>query len=580
MLIKKGVAASLGIVMGRAHIMQEDNILIEKKEIAPAAVKAEIRRFKDALEKTRLDLDAIRAKVLAVLGKNHAKLIDSHHLILSDPLISKEVLKMISDKRVNAEFALSEILDRAEQEFAKIDDEFFHERKHDIFDVGKKIISNLVNSEKVSLKDIKEPVVIIAHNLYPSDTLRIRETNKVLGFCMDLGSKSSHTAIFAQSMGIPAVLGLSDISRQVQSGDMVIVDGEQGMVIIAPTQDIISKYKLRQAELHKQEIFFHRLKGLPAVTRDGHRINLTVNLDSSADAHELSLARTEGVGLFRTEFLYMNRDTVPGEEEQFKAYHEVARALGPLPLTIRTADIGGDRATELGIKGLKDERNPFMGFRGIRLFIKYPDLLKAQLRAIYKLNCEAPLKIMIPMVSSLDEIITVKKIVQEIKAELLEEGFQVKKDPELGVMVEIPAAAIILDSMLSEIDFVSIGTNDLVQYTLAVDRINQYVSELYEPFHPAVLRLINLVVQTAHKKGKPVSVCGEMASDPCAIPLLVGLGVDTLSVPLKMYLRAKYSVRTMNFERFSALAQQALSMPTSEQIRKMVDDEIKDGHGS
>ncbi|HAF96011.1 MAG TPA: phosphoenolpyruvate--protein phosphotransferase [Elusimicrobia bacterium] len=575
MLIKKGIAASLGIVIGKAHILKEENILIEQKEIAPEKIKAEIKRFKDALEKTKLDLDAIRVKVLAVLGKQHAKLIDSHHLILSDPLIAKEVPKLITEKHFNAEFALSEVLDRAEQEFEKIDDEFFHERKHDVFDVGKKIISNLVNSEKVSLKDIKEPVVIIAHNLYPSDTLHIRESNKVLGFCMDLGSKSSHTAIFAQSMGIPAVVGLSDITRQIQSGDLVIVDGEQGMVIISPTVEIIAKYRLRQAELHKQEIFFHRLKGLPAVTRDGHKINLMVNLDSSSDSEELAATRSEGVGLFRTEFLYMNRDAVPTEAEQLKAYSEVARALGPLPLTIRTADIGGDRATQLGIKGLKDERNPFMGFRGIRLFIKYPELLKTQLRAIYKANTAAAVKIMIPMVSSLDEVITVKKMAQEVKTELSEEGFEIKKEPELGVMVEIPAAAIILDSLLGEIDFVSIGTNDLVQYTLAVDRINQYVSELYEPFHPAVLRLINLVVQTAHKKGKPVSVCGEMASDPYAIPLLVGLGVDILSVPMKMYLRAKYSVRTMNFERFSALSQHALGLPTSDQIRKMVEEEVK-----
>ncbi|HAH32086.1 MAG TPA: phosphoenolpyruvate--protein phosphotransferase [Elusimicrobia bacterium] len=575
MLIKKGIAASLGIAIGRAHIVKEENILIEQKEIPPEKIKAEIKRFRDALDKTKSDLDLIRAKVLTVLGKQHAKLIDSHHLILSDPLITKEVPKLIAEKGLNAEFALSEILDRAEQEFEKIDDEFFHERKHDVFDVGKKIISNLVNSEKVSLKDIKEPVIIIAHNLYPSDTLHIRESNKVLGFCMDLGSKSSHTAIFAQSMGIPAVVGLSDISRQIQSGDSVIVDGEQGMVIIAPTAEIIAKYKLRQEELHKQEIFFHRLKGLPAITRDGHRINLMVNLDSSADVQELAAARSEGVGLFRTEFLYMNRDAVPTEDEQLKAYSNVARALGSLPLTIRTADIGGDRATQLGIKGLKDERNPFMGFRGIRLFIKYPELLKTQLRAIYKANAGATIKIMIPMVSSLNEVTTVKEMAQEVKTELSEEGFEIKKDPEFGVMVEIPAAAIILDSLLGEIDFVSIGTNDLVQYTLAVDRINQYVSELYEPFHPAVLRLINLVVQTAHKKGKPVSVCGEMASDPYAIPLLVGLGVDILSVPMKMYLRAKFSVRIMNFERFAALAQQALGLPTSEQIRKMVEEELK-----
>ena len=575
MLIKKGIAASLGIAIGKAHIIKEENILIEQKEIPVAKLKTEIKRFKDALEKTRLDLDAIRVKVLNVLGKQHAKLIDAHHMILQDPLITREVPKLIASKRVNAEFALSEILDKAEEEFEKIDDEFFHERKHDLFDVGKKILSNLVNREKVTLKDLKEPVIIVAHNLYPSDTLHIRESNKVLGFCMNLGSKSSHTAIFAQSMGIPAVVGLSDISRQITSGDTIIVDGEQGMVIISPTAEIIEKYKLRKEELHKQEHFFLRLKGLPATTRDGHKISLMCNVDSAEDAAELAAIKSEGVGLFRTEALYMNRETVPTEEEQVRAYSAVAKAVANLPVTIRTADIGGDRATQLGIKGLKDERNPFMGFRGIRLFIKYPELLKTQLRAIYKSNTEGNIKIMIPMLSSLDELCTVKKIAQDIRTELAEEGYSIKGNPEFGVMIEIPAAAIILDSLLGEIDFVSIGTNDLVQYTLAVDRINQYVSELYEPFHPAVLRLINLVVQTAHKKGKPVSVCGEMASDPYAIPVLVGLGVDILSVPIKMQLRSKYAVRSMNFEKFSVLAQQLLSLPTAAEIRRIIEEEVK-----
>ena len=575
MLIKKGVAASLGIAIGKAHIVKEDNILIEQKEIPPEKLKAEVKRFKEALEKTRLDLDVIRTKILTVLGRQHAKLIDAHHLILQDPLITKEVPKLIMSKGMNAEFALSEILDKAEEQFEKIDDEFFHERKHDVFDVGKKIISNLVNSEKTSLKDLKEPVIIVAHNLYPSDTLHIRESNKVLGFCMDLGSKSSHTAIFAQSMGIPAVVGLSDISRQIVSGDTLVVDGEQGMVIISPSPEIIEKYKARKEELQKQEHFFHRLRGLPATTRDGHKISLMANLDSAEDAPELAVVKAEGVGLYRTEFLYMNRDSVPTEEEQLKAYASVVKAAPAMPLTIRTADIGGDRATQLGIKGLKDERNPFMGFRGIRLFIKYPELLKTQLRAIYKANTEGTIKVMIPMLSSVDELLTVKKIAADVKTELAEEGFAVKKDPEFGVMIEIPAAAIILDSLLGEIDFVSIGTNDLVQYTLAVDRINQYVSELYEPFHPAVLRLINLVVQTAHKKGKPVSVCGEMASDPFAIPLLVGMGVDILSVPAKMYLRSKHAVRSMNFEKFSALAQRALGLPTSEEIRRLIEEEVK-----
>lgn len=575
MLIKKGVAASLGIAIGKAYLMAEDNILVEQKEVPKDKVKQEVKRFKDALDKTKADLDSLRSKILHVLGRQHAKLIDSHHLILQDPLITREVPKLISSKFYNAEFALSVVLDQAEQQFEKIDDEFFHERKHDVFDVGKKILSNLVSREKVSLKDLKEHVVLVAHSLYPSDTLHIRETSKVLGFCMDLGSKSSHTAIFAQSMGMPAVVGLSDISRQVQSGDTIIVDGEKGLVIISPTQDLIDSYRKRREELQKQEHFFHRLRGLPATTRDGHKLGLMVNLDSPDDAAEMTAAKAEGVGLFRTEFLYMNRESIPTEDEQAAAYSAVAKAAAGASVTIRTADIGGDRATQLGIKGLKDETNPFMGFRGIRLFLKYPDLLKTQLRAIYRANTEGNIKIMIPMLSSLEELQSVKRLAAEAVAELQEEGHEFRKDAEIGVMIEIPAAAIILDSLLSEIDFVSIGTNDLVQYTLAVDRINQYVSELYDPYHPAVLRLINLVVQTAHKKGKPVSVCGEMASDAWAIPVLAGLGVDVLSVPPKLYLRVKHSVRSMSFERFSQVSQHLLSLASSEEIRKVIEEELK-----
>jgi phosphotransferase system enzyme I (PtsI) len=429
--------------------------------------------------------------------------------------------------------------------------------------------------EKISISELKEPVIIVARSLYPSDTLHIRESGHVLGFCMDMGSRSSHTAIFAQSMGIPAVVGLSDISRQVQSGDTVIIDGEKGLVIVSPTQEIIEKYKHEKEKLQKEERFFQRLKGVPAITRDGHKISLMANVDSMDNVEDIISIKCDGVGLFRTEFLYMNRDSVPAEEEQIKTYSTITKAIAPVPVVIRTADIGGDRAIQLGIKGLKDEINPFMGFRGIRLFIKYPDLLKTQIKAIYKSSVNGNAKIMIPMISSLDEIITVKKIISDVKNELLKDGFEIKSDIELGIMIEVPAAAMILDLLLSEIDFVSIGTNDLIQYILAVDRVNQYVSQLYDPFHPGVLRMINLIIQTSHKKGKPVSVCGEMASDLRSVPVLIGLGVDILSVPVKMYNRTKYAVRTMNFEKFSKISQDILGAATSTEVMKRIEEDTR-----
>ena len=574
MIIKKGIAASIGIAIGKAYIMKEDNILVKQKSIPKDKIKSEVKRFKDALEKTSNDLDKLKKKILTVLGKQHAKLIDVHHLILRDPLITKEVAELIISKSVNAEFALSEILNKAGANFEKIEDEFFYERKHDLFDVGKKIILNLVRKEVTTLKNLKEPVILVARNLYPSDTIHIRESNNVKGFCMDLGNKTSHTAIFAQSIGSPAVVGLSDISHQINTGDNLIIDGGQGVVIISPTKEVVEKYKAEKKRLIKEESYFQRLKGLPAVTRDGHKISLMVNVDSSDNTKELRDLKSDGVGLFRTESLYMNRKEQPGIKEQKDAYLAVAKSLGKKPVTIRTADIGGDKATELGIKGLKDEKNPFMGLRGIRLFVNHPEMLKNQLIAIYKANVEGNIKVMIPMVASLDEIRFVKEMAANVKNNLNSAGFDVN-ELEFGIMVETPAAAFILDSLLSEIDFVSIGTNDLVQYVLAVDRMNQYVSDLYDPYHPAVLRIINLIIQSVHKKGKHVSVCGEMASDPLALGILIGLGADSLSVPVKMYLRVKHTICDMSFEKVSLTAQSLLGMSESKEIKETAIEAMK-----
>lgn len=575
MIIKKGVAASIGIAIGKAHIIKEDNILIKQKEIPKEKIKAEVKRFNDALEKTKKDLDKLKKKILNVLGKQHAKLIDVHHLILKDPLITKEVTKLIVEKNVNAEFALSKVLDKTGADFEKIEDEFFYERKHDLFDVGKKIILNLVRKEITTLDKLKEDVIVVAHNLYPSDTLHIRESHRVLGFCMDLGNKTSHTAIFAQSIGIPAVVGLSDISHQINQGDSLIIDGEQGVVIISPTEEVIKKYKEEKGRLYEEESYFQRLKGLPTVTRDGHRVTLLTNIDSSSSMKDLKDLKTDGVGLFRTESLYMNRKAPPDMKEQKASYLSVAKTLGKKTLIIRTADIGGDKVADLGIKGVKNEENPFMGLRGIRLFIKHPDMLRTQLKAIYRANIENNIKIMIPMVSSLNEIQFVKEVCSVVKNELASEGFIVENDPPLGIMVETPAAALTVDSFLNEIDFISIGTNDLVQYVLAVDRMNPYVSELYDPYHPAVLRLINVVIQAAQKKGKHVSVCGEMASDPLAMSILIGLGVNSLSVPMKMYLRVKHKICALSFEKVSAMSQDVLGMGKSEEVKEAALEALK-----
>lgn len=566
MIIKKGIGANIGIAIGRAYLVKEDSFLIEKLELPKDKVRPEIKRFKEAIAKTKEELNIIREQILNSLGKNHAKLIDAHHMILMDPLITKEVPEYISTFRVNSEFALSEKISATIKKFESIEDPFFAERKNEIMDVAKRIIANLSNETKMEIKDLKEPSIVVAHNIYPSDTLQIRKSDKVMAFCMDVGSKSSHTSIFAQSIGIPAVVGLGDISTIVKQGDMLIVDGEDGTVTINPLADIIESAKVKMTELKKKESYLLKMKNLPTVTRDSKKINLMVNLDPQDDLSEFKKNNTDGVGLFRTEFLYMNRNSVPNEQEQYEIYKKVLSCDTKLPVIIRTADIGADKASNIGIKGIKNEENPFMGLRGIRLFLKYPDLMKTQIKAILTAAHATEGHIMLPMVTSIGELITSKKIISEAKNELLSKGIEFKSEIPVGIMVEVPAAAIMLDQFLNEIDFISIGTNDLVQYILAVDRVNQYVSELYDPYHPSVIRVLNLIIQTAHKKGKKVSVCGEMASDTYGCAILIALGADSLSVPLKMHLKVKEFIRNSSYEKLVSLRQKLLNISNSQEI--------------
>mgnify|MGYP000014568478 CR=1 FL=1 len=574
MIVKTGVPASIGIAIGRVHLLKEERIYIEKKDIPKEKTKSEIKRFKEAITKVEKDLDKLKEKVLNVLGHQHAKLIEVHHLILKDPLITKDVPLLIVEKGITAESALSEVMEKTGRDFNKIKDDFFHERKNDIFDVCKKIISHLIRKKIVSLKNLSEPVILVAHNLYPSDTIQIKESGKVLAFCTDMGNKSSHTAIFAQSVGIPAVVGLSDITAQINDGENIIVDGEKGIVILSPDEDTLREYAEKRKSLLQEERFFRGLKKLPTATRDGKRISLMVNVDVTDSVKVIKDISPDGIGLFRTEMLYMNRDEFPSVEEQTAIYYKFLKNLPNSPVIIRTADIGGDRAPQFVMREFEDERNPFMGLRGIRFFLKHPELLKNQISAIYRANVHGNAKIMIPMVSNMEEINAFKEIALECRNEIAATKIKSNLDVEFGIMVEIPSAALVLDSILGEIDFVSIGTNDLVQYMLAVDRVNHGVSELYDHYHPAVLRIINLIVQTAHKKGKKVSVCGEMATEPLAAALLVGLGVDILSVPVKMYLRLKYVLRSIGFEEMVQVAQNALGLVRSDDIKALLKDHV------
>ncbi|MBI5242057.1 MAG: phosphoenolpyruvate--protein phosphotransferase [Elusimicrobia bacterium] len=567
MIVIKGVAASPGIAIGKAHTVEPEEIVVSRIEILPENVRQEIKRFKAALDATYRDLDQAESKVLKMLGKEHAKLIDTHRLILSDPLITKDVARRIAEERVNAEFALSEALERINQAFEKIQDEFFRERRHDLFDVGKRLLSHLLKHEKKSLADARAPAILVARNLLPSDTLNLKDSS-VLGFVTDLGGKSSHTAILAQSMKIPAVVGLADASHRIKTGDELILDGDQGLIIIHPSPEAVAKYQKARLDSLKEDQALDELRGVPAVTADGHKLKMMVNLDTIEELKAVAGLKPDGIGLFRTEYLFLNRTAQPGEEEQAKAYSQAAKLFDPLPVVIRTADIGGDRVAHLGFETPKNEANPFLGLRGIRLFLRHSDLLKTQFRAIMRASLHGKVRVMLPMVCALRELQSARRVFTQAAQELLGEGVQLPKKIELGIMVEVPAAALMLDALLAEADFVSVGTNDLIQYVLAVDRVNEEVAHLYDPFHPAVLRLLREIVETVHRRGKTVSVCGEMASDPKAAPLLVGLGVDTLSVSSRMYLRIKQIVRRLSMEKAREAVRLAAGQADSEAVRR------------
>jgi phosphotransferase system enzyme I (PtsI) len=570
MIVIKGIAASPGISIGKAYVLEDEDIVVERTEISREAIRSEVSRFKAAQKATLRDLDAAEQKVLKVLGKQHAKLIDAHRLILKDSLITSDVPKRIIAEGVNAEFALSEALEAVNRQFEKMEDEFFRERRHDLFDVGKRLLLHLMKRQKKNLNEIEHECILISRNLLPSDTLGLKET-KILGFATDLGGKTSHTAILAQSLEIPAVVGLSDVSRRVKTGDMIILDGEQGMVIIAPGPETVAKYEKVQQRARAEEKSLESLRGLPSVTLDGRAFRLEANLDSPEELKSIIALQPDGIGLFRTEYLFLNRSDAPREEEQIKAYNAVNKAMDGREVVIRTADIGGDRLSQLGIEGPKNETNPFMGLRGVRLFLRHLDLFKTQLRAVLRSSIKGKSRVMIPMVSSVGEIIAVRRLLDQARAELISEGVEFKEDIELGIMVEIPSTAIQIDAFLPYVDFLSIGTNDLIQYLLAVDRINEHVTHLYDPYHPAVLRLLDHVVRTAHAKGKWVGVCGEMTSDPRAVPLLVGLGVDSLSISPRMFLRVKQTLRSLRHDTMKKLVAKAITCSQSDDIRRLLE---------
>jgi phosphotransferase system enzyme I (PtsI) len=568
-IVIRGIPASPGIGIGKAFVFKEEALSYIFKALSRDEVRKEIQRFRVAVGKTRTEILQSRDKVLKVLGKSHAALIDVHLLILEDALFSKDIEKKITTELMNAEAALVAVLDNIGRTFSKLGDEYFRQRKDDIMDVGKHVMRHLLGHQGLLLSQLSERSIIIAHDLSPSDTLSLRE-DLAEGFATDIGGRTSHAAILAQGLEIPAVVGLKDITSQVASGDLLIVDGNEGLVIVNPTMAVLENYrKAREIQIAESREL-EKLKDLPAQTKDGHRVVLASNIETPEEVKTALGHGAEGIGLYRTEFMYLNRTDPPNEEDHYENYRSVARQMLPYSVIIRTVDLGGDKLVPLGITGHDNEPNPFLGLRGIRLCLRYPELFKSQLRGILRASVEGKLKIMYPMITSLEELREANRILADVKRELSGKNIPYDQGVEVGVMVETPSAAMIADLLAAEVDFLSLGTNDLIQYTLAVDRVNENVASLYNPLHLAVLRLIHRVIEAGHKAGKWVGMCGEMAGDATVTKILLGMGLDEFSVAASAIPKVKLLLRQNNFEEAQKLAQDVLQSKDQESLLKRI----------
>ncbi|MBI4396299.1 MAG: phosphoenolpyruvate--protein phosphotransferase [Elusimicrobia bacterium] len=564
----KGISASPGIAIGKAFVLEDVDLAVGRWQVPPEAVKAEVARFRLAVADTRREMLATQQKILKLLGKSHARLIEAYLLILDDPLISKDVVRNIMQNRVNAEFALSEAVAGAVKALESASDEYFRERRHDVLDVGRKILLHLLGHRPQTVEDLKEPSVVVAHNLTPSDTIHMR-TNYAEGFATDIGGKTSHTAILANSLEIPAVVGLHEITRNVRPGDLIIVDGYTGTVIVNPLPDVVENYRREREVRLAERRDLERLRDQPAQTQDAHRLVLAANIDSPDEMKSVLSHGADGVGLYRTEYLYLNRSSLPTEEDHYAHYAKVAQSMLPHSVIIRTLDIGGDKLMDFGIGGItKSEPNPFLGLRGVRLCLKYPDIFRTQIRAILRASAMGKVKIMFPMISGVEEFCAARQVLRDVMSDLRREGVPFDEKLEVGLMIEVPSAALVVDFLAQEADFMSIGTNDLIQYTLAVDRINEEVAHLYEPLHASILRLIAQTIKAGHDAGKWVGMCGEMAGDPEATPILIGLGLDEFSVSPALIPKVKKTIRDLRFSECQALAQEIMKNPTRETISK------------
>ncbi|HEJ8918734.1 TPA: phosphoenolpyruvate--protein phosphotransferase [Staphylococcus aureus] len=567
----KGIAASDGVAIAKAYLLVEPDLTFDKNEKV-TDVEGEVAKFNSAIEASKVELTKIRNNAEVQLGADKAAIFDAHLLVLDDPELIQPIQDKIKNENANAATALTDVTTQFVTIFESMDNEYMKERAADIRDVSKRVLSHILGVELPNPSMIDESVVIVGNDLTPSDTAQLNK-EFVQGFATNIGGRTSHSAIMSRSLEIPAIVGTKSITQEVKQGDMIIVDGLNGDVIVNPTEDELIAYQDKRERYFADKKELQKLRDADTVTVDGVHAELAANIGTPNDLPGVIENGAQGIGLYRTEFLYMGRDQMPTEEEQFEAYKEVLEAMGGKRVVVRTLDIGGDK--ELSYLNLPEEMNPFLGYRAIRLCLAQQDIFRPQLRALLRASVYGKLNIMFPMVATINEFREAKAILLEEKENLKNEGHDISDDIELGIMVEIPATAALADVFAKEVDFFSIGTNDLIQYTLAADRMSERVSYLYQPYNPSILRLVKQVIEASHKEGKWTGMCGEMAGDETAIPLLLGLGLDEFSMSATSILKARRQINGLSKNEMTELANRAVDCVTQEEVIELVNNYVK-----
>lgn len=567
----KGIAASDGVAIAKAYLLVEPDLTFDKNEKV-TDVEGEVAKFNNAIEASKVELTKIRNNAEVQLGADKAAIFDAHLLVLDDPELIQPIQDKIKNENANAATALTDVTTQFVTIFESMDNEYMKERAADIRDVSKRVLSHILGVELPNPSMIDESVVIVGNDLTPSDTAQLNK-EFVQGFATNIGGRTSHSAIMSRSLEIPAIVGTKSITQEVKQGDMIIVDGLNGDVIVNPTEDELIAYQDKRERYFADKKELQKLRDADTVTVDGVHAELAANIGTPNDLPGVIENGAQGIGLYRTEFLYMGRDQMPTEEEQFEAYKEVLEAMGGKRVVVRTLDIGGDK--ELSYLNLPEEMNPFLGYRAIRLCLAQQDIFRPQLRALLRASVYGKLNIMFPMVATINEFREAKAILLEEKENLKNEGHDISDDIELGIMVEIPATAALADVFAKEVDFFSIGTNDLIQYTLAADRMSERVSYLYQPYNPSILRLVKQVIEASHKEGKWTGMCGEMAGDETAIPLLLGLGLDEFSMSATSILKARRQINGLSKNEMTELANRAVDCAMQEEVIELVNNYVK-----